>query len=273
MHLIRLAWAVGERIPARLGDVGARFLAPLIAALPLRTLRDWQVTAGLAAGRPMTGRDRSRVVEVWLRNTLWSLSLARWSDADVLSVAEISEADVSALRSSLEGPGLVLALPHMGSWDFAGAWCARAGIPVVSVAERLPGGGYELFRDARAGMGMEIHPVDQPDLMRFLAADVRAGKAVCLLSDRDLSARGVSARWPGAGDVKVPGGPALLARRTGADLRVASTRFDGPRLHLDVSDPVTPGTVAEMMQGVVDHFARAVRASPTDWLMLRRIFT
>lgn len=273
MNRLRLAWAVGERIPARLGDALAKAAAPILAMLPLRGLRDWEITAGRAAGRPMTRRERSRLVEVWLRNTLWSFSLARWSDGRVLDTAAISDEDAAALRASLDGPGLVLALPHMGSWDFAGAWCARAGIPVVSVAERLPDGGYELYRDARAGMGMRIHPSDEPGLMGILAADVRAGRAVCLLSDRDLSGRGIPANWAGAGTVTVPAGPALLARRTGADLRVASTRFDGRQIRLHVSDVIAPGPVAEMMQSVVDRFADAVKASPTNWLMLRRFFT
>ena len=36
-----------------------------------------------------------------------------------------------------EGKGVVVALPHMGSWDHAGAWGTLAHQPVVSVAERL----------------------------------------------------------------------------------------------------------------------------------------
>ena len=161
----------------------------------------------------------------------------------------------------------------MGSWDFAGAWCARIGVKVVSIAERLPDGLFELFRDARAGMGMDIYAVDEPDLMRRRANDVKAGRMVCLLSDRDLSSRGVRIGWPGTPLVlPVPAGPALLARRTGADLRVATTRFDGDRLRLNVSDVIDGASPAELMTGVVGHFADAVRASPENWLMLRRAF-
>ncbi|WP_231979074.1 lysophospholipid acyltransferase family protein [Tessaracoccus coleopterorum] len=113
-------------------------LAPLISLLPLPAVAAWEQTAGRATGRPMTRRDRSNLVRVWLRNTSWSFSLARWSDDEILRMVAVSDDDVEKLRSSLAGPGLVLALPHMGSWDFAGAWCARIGIKVVSVAERLP---------------------------------------------------------------------------------------------------------------------------------------
>ncbi|NHB83659.1 hypothetical protein G7085_00250 [Tessaracoccus sp. HDW20] len=109
---------------------------------------------------------------------------------------------------------------------------------------RTPSAGlYERFRDARAGMGMDIYPVDEPDLMRRLADDVRAGRLICLLSDRDLSGNGVPVEWPGAGTVSVPAGPALLARRTRADLRVATTRFEDGRLRILVSERIEPGTV------------------------------
>ena len=272
MSLTGLAWAVGGRIPRRIGDALAAVLAPAISLLPLPAVAAWEETAARATGRRMTRRDRSALVRVWLRNTLWSFSLARWSDEEILRVALVSDADVEKLRVSLAGPGLVLALPHMGSWDFAGAWCAAIGIKVVSVAERLPDGLYERFRDARKAMGMDIYPVDEPDLMGRLTDDVRAGRLICLLSDRDLSRRGLAVEWGDSGTVSVPAGPALLARRTGADLRVATTRYEGGRLRILVSDRIGHGSVRDMMQGAVDHFAHAVDESPPNWLMLRRLF-
>ena len=273
MGATRLAWAVGGRIPRRLGDALARCFAPVVSLVPIPNLKRWAESVEQATGTAPTRRQRRLLVENWIRNTLWSLSLAHWSDREVLRTVAIDEADVEKLRTSLAGPGLVLALPHMGSWDFAGAWCARIGVKVVSVAERLPDDLFELFREARAGMGMDIYAVDEPDLMRRLANDVKAGRMVCLLSDRDLSSRGVRIDWPGTPLVlPVPAGPALLARRTGADLRVATTRFDGDRLRLNVSDVIDGASPAELMTGVVGHFADAVRASPENWLMLRRAF-
>ena len=272
MRLSGALWAVGGRLPRRWGDALARVVAPVAALAPLRGVGAWESTVELATGRRPTRRLRRLLVENWLRNTLWSLSLAGWSDAEVMGTIEVSDADAAKLHSSLAGPGLVVALPHMGSWDFAGAWAARVGIKVVSVAERLPEGLFERFRDARRGMGMEIYPVDQPDLMRALADDIRAKRLVCLVSDRDLSDRGLRVPWPGAGEVSVPAGPALLARRTGADLRVVTTAFDGARLRLEVSEPIHGEDPAALMQGVVERFADAVRRSPENWLMLRRVF-
>lgn len=272
--LSQALWAVGGRLPRRAADAIARVVSFPLAVAPLSAVDDWARTVEQATGRSPRLASRRLLIENWIRNMLWSLSLARWSDAEVLSVVDIAPEDAERLHSSLGGPGLIAALPHMGSWDFAGAWCARVGIKVVSVAERLPDGLFEKFRDARAAMGMDIYAVDQPDLMRRLADDVRAGSLVCLLSDRDLSARGVRIPWPGGrGEVSVPAGAALLARRTGADLRVVTTRFDGRRMRIVVSEPVTGDDLRGTLNGMVAEFAGAVDEAPESWLMLRRVFT
>lgn len=265
---LALLWAVGSRLPHWLREGISRIAGGLIGRKPIASIPAWESNVALITGTPPTLRQRQQLVTNWCRNNLMSLSLARWSPADILKRALIDPADEQKLHDSLAGPGCILALPHMGSWDFAGAWCTQVGIEVVSVAERLPDGVFERFRDARAGMGMRIHPVDQPDVMRHLTEHVRERRMVCLLSDRDLGERGIPVKF-GGHDIRVPGGPALLARRTGAHLRVALLRFDGDAVAMEVTDPIEPGSPREMMQRVTDHFHRAALSHPTSWLMLK----
>lgn len=268
-----LLWTLGKHIPRRGADAFAKLAAPLASLTKLPAVDAWAGSVSRATGNPPSKQMRRQLIEHWVRNNLWSLSLERWSDAEIHRVADIPDEHVARLRTSLAGPGLVLALPHMGSWDFAGAWCARIGISVASVAERLPDGMYERFRAAREGMGMTIYPMDQPQLLPTLADEIRAGKMVCLLADRDLSARGIRVPWPDSSEtISVPAGPALLARRTGADLRVATTHFAGRRLGLTVSPTITGNTPEALMRGVVEQFADAVRRHPDSWLMLREAF-
>lgn len=271
--LTTLVWRVGSRVPHWTRRLICTIAPWPISVLPLDGLRQWEINTRTALGREPTKTQRRELVSSWLNNNLMSLSLARWSDSDILDRVIISDGDLRKLRTSLAGPGLVLALPHMGSWDFAGAWCARVGIKVMSVAEKLPRGIYERFRDARAKMGMDILPVDQPDLMRSLVESVRRGDAVCLLSDRDLSGRGVQVPWPGSGHmVHVPAGPAILARLSGCDMRAAFTRFHGDQVQVIIGDVINVGSPAEMMTAAVAQFAEGVRSSPTDWLMLQPFF-
>jgi len=272
VSLSLLTWRVGRRVTRRTADLLARLAAPVINLRPPAPVRAWERTILQATGQAPTRRQRRLMLENWLRNTLWSLGLAGWSAQDIVDSVVITDRDAEKLRSSAAGPGLVVALPHMGSWDCAGAWAARTGLPVVSVAERLPDGLYERFRDARAAMGITVYPVDEPEVLDRLAEDVHAGRLVCLVSDRALSSHGVTVDWPGGDQVRitVPAGPALLALRTGAHLRAATTRFEGRRLRIDVSDPIEGTEVTELLHGVVAHFASAIRESPENWLMLRK---
>ena len=66
-----------------------------------------------------------------------------------------------AFRAALAGPrGVVLALPHSGNWDQAGAWCGATGACFTTVAERLqPESLYDRFVAFRESLGMEVLPL------------------------------------------------------------------------------------------------------------------
>jgi KDO2-lipid IV(A) lauroyltransferase len=87
------------------------------------------------------------------------------------------------------GTGAVVALPHGGNWDAAGAWVAAQGWPITTVAERLkPEGVYERFLAFRRSLGMEIIPLtggERPplDLLVERLSD-GSGTVVPLLADR-----------------------------------------------------------------------------------------
>lgn len=263
-------FALGGKLPPGLVEAIAPTMGAALGTIPLPAWRQWEHNVAFVTGRRPARGGRRRLAAHWLRNNAWSMSLARWSDEDVLERVRIPERSVAALRESIDGPGLVLALPHMGSWDLAGAWCARVGIEVVSVAERLPRGLYERFRDARAGMGMRIHPMGEPHLLASLARHVEHRRMVCLLADRDLGNHGIPVRWPSGGSSRIAPGPAALAQRTGADLRVVTTHFDRRSLRLSVSAPVdTTGQLEKVCQRVADHFSAAIAADPTNWLVLQ----
>ncbi len=58
------------------------------------------------------------------------------------------------------GRGLVLALPHLGNWDAAGAWLAGQGYTVTVVAEPLePPELFDWFVDTRRQLGMRVIPL------------------------------------------------------------------------------------------------------------------
>jgi phosphatidylinositol dimannoside acyltransferase len=194
-----------------------------------------------------------------------------------LDGVELLAADVAA------GRGAVVALPHAGNWDAAGAWVAATGWPLTTVAERLrPEGVYERFLAFRQRLGMEILPTHGGERPAFdvLVDRLRAGAVVPLLADRDLSARGVEVEFFG-GRTRMPAGPALLAIRTGAPLYVASMWYEadaacasieGP---LELPDPASAPLdqrVRAVTQRIADGLAAGIARHPEDWHMLQRMW-
>ncbi len=178
------------------------------------------------------------------------------------------------------GRGVVIALPHMGNWDHAGAWATLAHSPVVTVAERLkPEDLYEKFLAFRRGLGMDVIPLTGGDPpFPYLAERLGEGALVALLGDRDLGRSGVSVQFFGA-KAKFPAGPAALAVDTGAVLLTASLWFeDGHnwvRFHPAIEVP-TEGErsrrIFRTTQLVADSIEVGIRAHPADWHMLQLLW-
>ncbi|MGC5030466.1 phosphatidylinositol mannoside acyltransferase [Micromonospora sp. DT229] len=194
-----------------------------------------------------------------------------------LDGAELLAADVAA------GRGAVVALPHAGNWDLAGAWVVANGWPLSTVAERLkPEAVYQRFMAFREGLGMEILPTtggSRPPL-DVLTDRLNAGAVVPLLADRDLSARGVEVDFFG-GRTRMPAGPALLALRTGAPLYVASLWYEPNAARAAIEGPLpVPGPeegaldtrVRSLTQLIADGLAAGIARHPQDWHMLQRMW-
>ena len=180
----------------------------------------------------------------------------------------------------LDNPaGVVAVLPHMGNWDVAGAWASLTGRKFTTVAERLkPEGLFDAFVAFREGLGMEVVPLTGGDANPFdlLADRLRAGGLVCLLGDRDLTARGIEVEFCGE-TAKFPAGPAALAVRTGAALHPATLWYEGDRwrirMHDAIAVPDGADKIKRMTQEVARVFEAGIREHPEDWHMLQRVFT
>jgi KDO2-lipid IV(A) lauroyltransferase len=219
-----------------------------------------------------------RAVRSYLRYWCESFRLPAWPLEDL--VARTRTVHEERLRTPYgEGRGVVVALPHQGNWDWAGAWACGTGMPLMTVAERLrPERLYDEFVAFRAGLGMRILPLGgdrDPSPLPRLAEYLRQGGFVCLLADRDLSRTAVDVMLCNA-SARMPAGPALLARETGAALVPATLSYRERELeiHFHEEVPVHPGAegVAAAMQAVADAFTAGITAHPEDWHMMQRVF-
>ncbi len=239
-----------------------------------------RLCANLARVRPdLDGPALERLTHDALRSYLryWaeSFRLPSWPMEDLVRRTRIVREDL--LRDAhAEGRGVVVPLPHMANWDWAGAWACATGMPLTTVAERLrPERLYDEFVAFRGSLGMEILPAGDAATFGTLVERVRAGRLVPLLADRDLSRSGVEVELCSR-PARMPRGPAELARRTGAPLVPATLHYDGPELVVTFHERVPVGEgdsgTRSAMQAVADRFTEAMRAHPVDWHMMQRVF-
>jgi len=119
---------------------------------------------------------------------------------------------------------------------------------------------------------MEVLPLDGAATMPGLVDAIARRRLICLLADRDLTGAGIEVDLLGR-KAKVPAGPALLARRTGAAVIPASFAYDGRETVLTFHPPVEAGRPSHMMQTVADAFTAGIREHPEDWHMMQRVFS
>lgn len=281
--LYGLGWSTVKRLPepvaVRLGQTLADTVWKRRGKGVLR------LEANLARVVPDAGPERlaelSRAgMRSYLRYWMESFRLPAWSETRIKDGFEAE--GLHHLTDGLAaGKGVVLALPHLGNWDLAGAWVTRdLGVPFTTVAERLkPETLYDRFVAYREGLGMEVLPHTGGSAFGTLARRLRAGGLVCLVADRDLSASGVEVKFFGD-TARMPAGPAILAQQTGALLLPVTLWFDATpvmkgRVHPPVEVPET-GTRAEktslMTQALADAFAEGIADHPEDWHMLQRLW-
>ena len=108
-----------------------------------------------------------------------------------------------------DGRGVVVALPHSGNWDHAGAYFCSLGIPLVTVAERLkPEALFQKFLRHRESMGFEVLSLDSRSFIT-LVKRAKEKRLIALVADRDLSHSGIDVNFFGS-NARMPAGPALI---------------------------------------------------------------
>ena len=174
------------------------------------------------------------------------------------------------------GNGVILVLPHLGGWEWAGRWIAEQGHEITVVVEKIdPPELFDWFARARASLGMEVIPLG-PDVVGRVLRALRENRVVCLLSDRDLSGDGVPVEFFGE-ETTLPAGPATLALRTGAALVPLAVYFEGTRDHRGVIRPALAverrgrlrDDIARVTQDLAHELEALIRVAPEQWHLLQ----
>ena len=287
----QLGWKIICRVPlswarwvfAEVADIAWRRQGPKVQVLEanLRRVLSWKHGTDEVDGKELRTLSRA-ALQSYARYWLETFRLPVIPTDRLVTGMRFQGPNEATLLAHLRaGRGVIIALPHMGNFDQAGVWVIAVGAgSLTTVAERLrPESVYESFLRYRRSLGFEVLPLTGGGSpFGTLAQRLRAGRLVCLVSDRDLKENGVEVEM--FGEKARISAVAALAMHTGAALMPTATWFDGDdwgaRIYDEIPVPDT-GTraekVAAMSQQLADRFAEAIAGHPQDWHMLQRVFT
>jgi phosphatidylinositol dimannoside acyltransferase len=275
----RLGWAATKRMPESMAtsmfdQLGTRIYRR--GGAGVSRLRDNLARAVPGAAAHELDELTHRAVRSYLRYWCETFRLPVWSHEEV--VLRVRTVDEHYLRDAYAaGNGAIVPLPHTANWDHAGAWACLTGMPLTTVAERVePERLFKQFVSYRESLGMEVLPLTGQDgTFSTLIDRLRVGRLVCLVADRDLSSSGIAVELLGE-PARLPRGPALLSRLTGAPLVPATLSYEPEKLVVRLHPPVEVRKgykgVAAMTQELAEAFSAGIRAHPADWHMMQRIF-
>lgn len=242
-------------------------------------LRERHVARVLAADSPVVAPDPA-VVRRWARRSFRAYA-RYWVEGgrlhavppDEVMARMVVERGYEHLERALaSGGGMILALPHVGSWEWGGAFLAADDHPMTSVAERIdPPAFFDWLVAQRASMGLTVVPLGG-DSGGAVLRTLRGGGLVGLVCDRDIGGHGVEVEFFGE-QTTLPAGPATLALRTGATLCAAAV-YSGPGpehvgVILPPIDTARSGPlrkdVARVTQEIARQFEQLIRRAPEQW--------
>ena len=280
LHAEAWVWLTVWEAARRLPEPVAFGLADVLARVGARVLSAGHLRRNLAAVVAAHELDRT-VRAAWRSYARYWVEAFRAADLDPVdldrrtSVSGIGHADAALER----GRGAVILLAHHGSWDVVARWAETHGYHLAVVAEVLrPRLLFERFVQLRERIGLDVVPVRHgrtgASVLAPLLRTLHANHLVGLLTERDLSGQAPPVAFFD-GHVRLPRGPLLLARRTGAAiLPVTMLQRPGRRWHLEVLAPVEVHGVdeAEASRRIAAALEDIIRLDPTQWHAFSRVF-
>ena len=274
-----LAWRIVRWLPEKLAYRLFYFLGRVLINRQGKAVN--RLRSNLACVKPElseSGLDQllANAMNSYLRYWCDTFRFPDWSNERVMGSVEVVNEEL-LMQAIAAGTGVIVALPHAGNWDHAGAYFCGKGVKLVTVAERLkPEILFRKFLAYREAIGMEVLPLDSRSIAT-LAKRLRQGGLVALVADRDLSKTGVTVDFFG-GLARMPAGPAVLSVNTHAPLLTAYVSYTETGIHIDFRSILTDSSgsqqerVQKMVQQCANNFADGIAEHPEDWHMLQRIW-
>ncbi|HEY4375825.1 MAG TPA: phosphatidylinositol mannoside acyltransferase [Acidimicrobiales bacterium] len=251
------------------------------AAQALRPRREMVARHQRRVRPELSGRALERAIDgvfaSYVRYWLESFRLPGTRPADI--ARGVTTEGFEQVEAAMEaGNGVILALPHVGGWEWAAFWLTQVrGYQVTAVAEPVePPELADWFVGLRRSLGMNIIPLG-PSAGTEVVRALNANHIVCLLCDRDIAGGGIEVDFFGE-TTTMPGGPATLALRSGVPLIPTATYFGGDRdSHHFILRPALPterqgglrADVTRVTGLLADDLEWLIRQAPEQWHLMQ----
>ncbi len=279
VHAFRAASAAARLVPPSLSVPAARGLGRLAGYLDRDRRRLVERHLRRVRGQDLAGRDLRRSVDAVFASYadyyLQSFRLPSMTPDQI--VAGFTEEGYERISEAREaGNGVIMAMPHLGGWEWAAHWLTiHHDVPVGCVVESLePPELFDWYRSFRTSLGMQVVGLG-PSAGTEAMAMLRDNRAVCLPSDRHVGGVGVEVEFFGERTM-LPAGPATLALRTGAVLLPIAV-YDRPGGCHGVVRPAIAteregrlrDDVARVTQVLAAELEVLISAAPEQWHLLQ----
>ena len=279
VRAFRAGSLLAQRTPPALADPIRRGAATIVARRSPE--RRFLVGRHLdrVLGTHLRGAERERLID-----RAFDAYARYWVDSARLQGASDAEVDMGFTVEGFEyiedafdrGVGPILALPHLGGWEWAGRWLTcRPGYEVTVVVEAQgPPALFDWMVSYRESFGMYVVPLGAEAGPAVIKA-LKANHVVCLLCDRDIAGGGIDVEFFGE-RTTLPGGPVTIALRTGAAIIPVGV-YQMPRRHHAVCRPPVEvrrgGSLRPEIERATQALARElevlIRAKPEQWHLMQ----
>src|SRR6185437_919342 len=258
-----------------LSDALTALAAPFFLARRPAIARNYAAVLGALASPTRARRLARASVRNYGRMAMDFLAVRVMSDKEILSWARPRH--LEHFEAALgDGRGIIMALPHLGSWDIAAAFAQAYGCDLTVITEndwaaQLVAGSRDGHRITLVPRGGSLRPV-------FRA--LKARNCVAMLCDAvPPGVPAVSAPFFGC-PAPFPVGPARLAHHTGAPILVVGCvrRPDysyvlevRPPIRVDRSLPVEEAILATTAE-IATGFEQLIAAYPEQWYPYRPVW-
>jgi phosphatidylinositol dimannoside acyltransferase len=172
-----------------------------------------------------------------------------------------------------DGRGMVIAGPHMGSFDLAIQWIAAQDVDLQVLGLAQPNRGVRVTNWLRRRRGVRVNPVDT-DALRTSIARLRRGGVVITGVDRPVSLDDEPIPFFDA-PARLPTGHIRLAMQTRARLVAATCVLEPDGVYaLHLSAPIEPELgggrahdIRHNARRVLAFIEDEIRRNPDQWLM------